>query len=148
MKKTHLQDAAKAIEPIVIKYKAGKLVDQKFSMVLSTIFGHKTGDNHQRSDLKKAMDKFTAAHKEFQAEYSEIAKKYATLDEKGNAVYEKGELQVPEEEMEAFRNECDELFEREDSMIFENGRHPFNQFTLNEIPLSAADTTVLGDFYN
>lgn len=147
MKKTQLQEASK-IEPLVIKYKAGKLVDNKFSSVLSAIFGHKTGDNHQRSDLKKAMDKFTEAHKAFQAEYAEIANKHANLDEKGKAIYKDGSLDVSEEKMPAFTTECDALFEREQEMTFENGRHPFNQFTLNDIPLSAADTTVLGDFYN
>lgn len=148
MKKGHLAEAGTKIEPVVVKYKYGKLVDQKFSSVLSAIFAHKTGDNHQRSDLKKAMDKFQAAHKEFQGEYTEIAKKHANLDEKGNVKYtDKGMLDVPEDKMPEFNSECDALYEREVEMTFENGRKPFNQMTLNEIALSAADTTVLGEFY-
>lgn len=147
MKKTHLKDASQTIEPLVIKYKAGTLVDNKFSSVLSTIFGYKTGDNHQRSDLRKSMDKFTAAHKEFQAEYADIAKKHAKLNEDGSLVYEKGELSVPEENMKAFNDECDVLFARDQEMTFENGRKPFNAMTLSGISLSAGDTIILGDFY-
>lgn len=148
MKKTHLQEAGTKIEPVVVKYKYGKLVDQKFSAVLSSIFAHKTGDNHQRSDLSKAMSKFQEAHRAFQADYMEIAKKYANLDEEGNVKYnEQKHLDVPEEKMEAFNKECDELYSRDVEMIFENGRKPFNQLTLNEVSLSAADTQILGDFY-
>lgn len=147
MKKSHLQEAGTKIEPVVVKYKYGKLVDNKFAAVLSGIFSHKTGDNHQRSDLAKAMEKFTTAHKEFQAEYSEIAKKYADLDEKGNVIHENGQLKVAEEKMEAFNKECDDLFNREVEMTFENGRKPFNQLTLKDVSLSASDTMILGDFY-
>lgn len=147
MKKTHLKDASQAIEPLVIKYKAGILVDNKFSSVLSAIFGHKTGDNHQRGDLRKVMDKFTTAHKAFQAEYAEIAKKHATLKEDGTPFYEKGELQVPEENVKAFNEECDLLFSKDQEMSFENGRKPFNAMTLNGISLSAGDTVILGEFY-
>lgn len=147
MKKTHLQEASKTIEPLTVKYKAGLLVDNKFSSVLSSIFGHKTGDNHQRSDLRKSMDKFTAAHKAFQAEYAEIAKKHAKLDENGKPVYENGELSVPEENSKAFNEDCDLLFNRDQEMTFENGRKPFNAMTLSGISLSAGDTIILGDFY-
>lgn len=147
MKKAHLHEAGTKIEPVVVKYAYGKLVDNKFASVLSTIFGHKTGDNHQRSDLAKSLEKFTDAHKSFQTEYTELAKKYADLDEKGDPIYENGQLKVSDEKMKDFTSDCDELFGREVEMTFENGRKPFNQMTLADVSLSAADTQILGDFY-
>lgn len=146
--KRHLQEAGTKIEPVVVKFKYGKLVDNKFSAVLSGIFAHKTGDNHQRSDLAKAMGKFQEAHKAFQAEYMEIAKKHANLNEDGTVKYnEQGHLDVSEDKMPEFNKECDALYSRDAEMTFENGRKPFNAMTLNEVSLSAADTTILGDFY-
>lgn len=134
---------------LVLEYKAGLLVNEKFSRTLSKIFGKQTANNHQKNDLKKVMKKFISASKDFQKEYDEIARKHgAEVDPKsGELVRENGAIKIAEDKMEEFNKECDALFNKNQTMTFENGRHPFNDVTLADIELSASDLVNLDVFH-